>query len=685
LTYRPIDLFFWRLHLMGAIFYMVFTGKKHFLIFVILLLVILGFSFSAQAQEETDKIYVMEPIEIKGNRILDLITNPFLESTGLELSTTTINQAEIERQGSKTLTDAMQYVPGAWIETRGRKVKQFFSVRGQKYPYPEYALDGAWQREFYELPYFFSSADIEKIEIIRSSAALLTGLSGLAGVINIIPKEYIKPETTSEVEYGTFDTYRFHISHGATVGKTSYAVGLGSYHTDGLKDKYAVENISNFYGDIKWRPVNTLTIKTELFQLYGMRELAKAEPPADPSLQNALEKFDPTNTTMFNLKTDFHPNSKANTSLLMYYSNRDDTFVTETKTPYTVSNELDFEWGANLIQSLLISNSNVLRFGGLYNHWVAPNGKRFYVGRRCDLETFSAVMVDEQQLGKLNINAGLRWYKNYIKDYGAFNIEGTAGKFKDVAQIEDQWEPSVFSGSFGIAYHVLRNLSLNLNLASGYIQPRFGTLDMNLEIPKNERRIKLDSGFRVVSNKIGSISLVGFVTQQKDAITLSGNTKEINGRIMELYMNQKKDQIGLELDTQSVPILGIAEPFLNLTAMRSRSESEGEMKRDETTPQFILNSGIYMSKSSIDFNFLWKYVSSYENTRFLPTIKGQPLVPEQLGKFHCLNAIIGWSFGKKHQTRAYIEIQNLLDKKFSTVVGYPDFGRAITVGIKSAV
>ncbi|MEK7400323.1 MAG: TonB-dependent receptor plug domain-containing protein, partial [Candidatus Poribacteria bacterium] len=605
--------------------------SKSFLISAILSLVFFGFMFSTQAQEETEKIYVMEPIEVKINRILDLMANPFLESAGLELSTTTINQAEIERQGAKTLTDAMQYVPGAWIETRGRKVKQFFSVRGQKYPYPEYALDGAWQREFYELPYFFSSADIEKIEIIRSSAALLTGLSGLAGVINIIPKEYKKPQTTSEIEYGSFDTYRFHISHGSAVGKTSYAVGLGSSHTDGPKDRYAVENITNFYGNIKWRPIDALTIKTELFHLYGMRELAKAEPPADPNLQNALEKFDPINTTMFNFITDFHPNNKANTNLLMYYGNRDDTFVTETKTPYAVNNELDFEWGANLIQSLLISNGNVLRFGGLYNHWVAPNGKRFYVGRRCDLETFSAVMVDEQQIGKLNINAGLRWYKNYIKDYGAFNIEGTAGKFKDVAQTEDQWEPSVFNGSFGIAYYVLRNLSLNLNLASGYIQPRVGTLDIQLETPKNERRTKLDSGFRVMSSKIGSISLVGFVIQQKDAITLSGITKEINGRIMELYMNQNKDQIGLELDAQSTPIFGIAESFFNFTAMRSHSESEGKMKSDEQVPQFILNTGIYASKSNIDFNLLWKYVSSYESTRFLATVKGQPIVPEPLG------------------------------------------------------
>jgi len=652
---------------------------------IILLIIMLNVAYlqaeESQDQEKTEKVYVMEPITVQIDRMLDLMEYLISESPGLELSSSIVNQAEIEHQGAKTLVEAMQYIPGAWIETRGRKVKQFFSVRGQKYPYPEYALDGAWQREFYELPYFFSSSDIEKIEVVRSSAALLTGLSGLAGVINIVPKEYEKPETTSEMEYGTFDTHRFHVSHGSKINNISYAVGLGSYHTEGPKDKYSTENMTNFYGNIKWHPINTLSVKTELFHLYGMRQLTKAEPPADPNLQNAIERFDPINTTIFNSNINFHPNRKSVTNLLIYYSNRDDNYVVETKTPYTNTNELDFEWGANLIQSLLISSDNVLRFGGNYNHWVAPNGKRFYVGRRCDLETFSAVAVDEQKLGKLNLNAGLRWYKNYIQNYGAFNIEGSAGQFKSVAQIEDQWEPSIFNGSIGASYLVSQNLSFNLNIASGYIQPRVGALDENLDTPKNERRTKLDLGFRIAHQKIGSISLVGFATQQKDAIGLSGKTKEVNGRIMELYMNRNKDQIGLELDTQSAPIFNIAEPFFNFTAMRPRSGSEGKMELDEETPQYIMNCGIYAANSNVDFNIFWKYVSSYQSTRFLPSVKNQPLIPETLGNYHCLNIVAGWSFGKKHQTKAYVEIRNVLDKKFSTVIGYPDFGRTITVGI----
>jgi outer membrane receptor protein involved in Fe transport len=118
----------------------------------------------------------------------------------------------------------MSYIPGGLTETRGRQVKQFFSVRGQKYPYPDYALNGIWQQEFEELPYFISASDIEKIEVVRSSAALLTGLSGIEGLINITTREYTSPETTLELEYGSFNS-----SHSSSGGKIGFSAAGAGY------------------------------------------------------------------------------------------------------------------------------------------------------------------------------------------------------------------------------------------------------------------------------------------------------------------------------------------------------------------------------------------------------------------------------------------------------------------------
>ncbi len=108
-------------------------------------------------------VILLSPVTVMGKRNRNVIAIPSLESPALEISTSFIAQREIKRQGAKTLIEAMKYVPGALIETRGRKVKQFFSIRGQRYPYPDYAVNGAWQREFLETPYFLSANDIERI------------------------------------------------------------------------------------------------------------------------------------------------------------------------------------------------------------------------------------------------------------------------------------------------------------------------------------------------------------------------------------------------------------------------------------------------------------------------------------------------------------------------------------------
>lgn len=635
-----------------------------------------------EEKEQKEKTYVLEPIEVRGKRARDLLAEPMLESPGLELSTTVVNEYEIEKQGAKSIIDALEYVPGAWVETRGRKVKQFFSVRGQKYPYPGYAVDGTWQREFHEMPYFFSATDIERIEVIRSSAALLKGPSGLAGIVNIIPKKYRNPETSTEMEYGTFDTYRFHMSHGATVKDLSYAIGLGAHHTEGPEGKNAAEGMTNFRGSVDWRPMKKLSVRTNLFHIYGKREMARAEPPAASKFREGTEKFDPFQATLANAKAYYRPNEKASTELLLHYTDRHHTFISEDDTSHESNREWDYEWGMNLIQSLSFLKNNVIRAGGFYNHWIAPEGKRFYAGNRCDLETVSAVVVDEHKFGSLSLNAGLRWAKTYMNEYAkareAFNVGSGPKLFRKLISVTDEWQPSVLNGSIGAAYNLSKRISLNFNLAAGQIQPREGALDVNGKEPKNEKRVKLDGGVQATQKGIGQLSVVGFYTQRKDAIVFSGESKEVEGQIMEFYMNRDQDRLGVEFEARSVPLLNSAQFFLNVTAMKSRAESEGEMTRNKELPQLIMSGGIYASKSKLDLNIFGKFISSYESTRFVPKTKG----PQPLGDFFTLNATAGWSFGEKDLTKIYLEGKNLTDEKFYTVVGYSDFGRRITIGLR---
>jgi len=631
----------------------------------------------------------MQPIAVFGKawdgpQERNIIEKPNLESPGLEIITSTVTRRQIKKQGSKTLIEAMKFIPGALIESRGRKVKQFFSVRGQRYPYPDYAINGAWQREFLETPYFFAATDIERIEIIRSSAALLTGLSGLAGVINIVTREYNQPETMVELEAGSFGTARTHISHGAKVGNVAYATGVGFRHTDGPDQKHAVEEMSNFYGSVHWYPTKKLDIRFNLFHLNGRRELALAEPPAAARFQTELWTFEPFRTTLSNLKLFYQPTQRLSTQLQLYYTDRNPTAIAEDFENHQITrtSEPDYEWGINLIQSVSWFTNNVLRFGGLYNHWLAPNGKRFYSGKRCDLETYSAVVVDEHRFGRLTVDAGLRWARTYLDEYGAFNINGSSKGFNNVVPVQDEWEPSIFQTSLGARYNLTSQLSLYSNLAAGGINPRRGSLDVNLQTPQNERRLKLDAGLRIRYPALGQFALTTFLVEQKNALVLSGQTAEKDNRIMELYQNRDQDQAGIEIEARLSPVYNLVEAFFNFTAMRSRAKIADEMVRNKELPQLIGSGGIYTQFHGFALTLLGKYVSSFESIRFVANSAANPATPKPLGDFLTLDLTAGWTLGQRPQIRTYLEFRNLTNKKYSTVVGYPDFGRRFTLGVR---
>ncbi len=623
-------------------------------------------------------LYVIEPMEIRGTAPRDVIAEPSTEAAALEITKSVVTGEDIERQGAKNIVEALDYVPGAWVETRGRKVKQFFSVRGQKYPYPEYAIDGALFREFHEVPYFFSTADIDRIEVLRSSAAMLSGVSGLTGIVNIVPKTYTKPETSWDIEYGSFDTYRGRLSHGATVGKATYSLSVDTPHTNGPDGKNAAENMSNFKASLSFKPRNDLDISANIFHINGRRELRRAEDPAASKFQQTVERFDPFRTTFANLKTLYHPDDKKSTELQLFYADRNHVFQNDTSDGHTANSEHDFEWGLNLIQSYALTENNTLRGSIYYNHWMAPNGKRFFAGKKCDLHRYSATVADEHRIGRLTLDGAIRLERTYIEDYGAFGINGSAKGFGKVTPITDEWEPIMLNASMGAAWHMSPALSLFANAVVGEIKARDGSRDINGDTPSNERRIKLDLGVRTFNSRFGEASIAAFLSRQDDAIVLSGKTETYNGQIMELYLNRDQYTNGIELDTKSTRLFNVARFFLNATVMNPEMKTDDGWKENKEMPGFIGSAGVNADYQRYDLSIYLKHVSEYESTRFA----ADSSVPVDLGDYTTVNMTAGVRLYGRPATRIYLEIKNLTDEEFSTVVGFPDFGRTYTVGLR---
>jgi len=625
---------------------------------------------------------IQESVTVRTRSPLQILDTPQDEPVVLQGSISSIDSIQIEKQGAKTIVDALTFVPGGWVETRGRKVKQFVSVRGQKYPYPEYSVDGVIFREFHEVPYFFSTADVERVEILRSSASLLQGFTGLAGVVDIVPRRYEERKTSWLVEYGSRNSYRVQVSHGQQIGDISYGLGLGGSREGGPEDRRGDENMLNLFGNFGWQVIPTLSIHTNFFHLQGKRELVQANDPARGRFQTAVETFDPIQTSVLTFKTLYKPKEWATTQFTLGYSNRKNTFIVETDQGPQATPDYDSEWNLNLIQSLALSDDNVLRIGANYNNWIAPYGKRFYVGRRTHLETVSFSTVDEHSFGCLVLDGGFRYQRTYINEYGAFNIDGSGGAFQNVDPIRDTWDSPQLSGSLGATYFLTNRVALRGNFLTGAIEPRTGTLveieEDVFETPKTEHRTMVDAGIQANKDEIGEFSVVGFYVRQSDAIVLSGDTveDELTGSFIELYKNQDQGTKGIEFEYKSRPLFEKINFQFNLTVMNPRARNDtGSMERDIEKPRVIIGSGILGKQWKLDYNFFWKYVSGYESNRFASEF-------HPLGNFHTFNLTLGHPLGKYENTRVYLELTNLTDNRYSTVVGYPDYGRSLRIGIR---
>lgn len=254
-----------------------------------------------------------------------------------------------------------------------------------------------------------------------------------------------------------------------------------------------------------------------------------------------------------------------------------------------------------------------------------------------------------------------------------------------VTPVNDEWEPAIVQGSFGITYTVSEKFSAFVNSAAGNVKPRAGTLlDNNgeepVDEPNNETRYKLDAGILHNIGNGGKITITAFGVIQKNAIALSGTTyldNETNIR-RELYINRDQNQKGIEFEIISPELYNVIRPFFNITLMQSKMEDGEEIVVNKENPVLIANGGLYGKWKNFDLNILGKYVSPFENNRFVSASAG----PQPLGDFLNIDFNGGYTTNWNVPVRFYARVKNLTDKIYSTVNGYPDFGRMIFGGIQ---
>ncbi len=598
----------------------------------------------------------------------DLRQRPLTESPGLETATSVVGENQIEWQESYSVVDALQYVPGAWTEARGRTVKQFISVRGQTYPYPEYLVDGAYFREFHEMDYFLEAAALERVEVLRSSAVLLHGPGGMNGMINLVPKRYTGPETTLTQIYGSENLTRTQLTYGTGNERTSLGLGVGFRHTDGNKEMNAEENIANVHATLAHDVSDVLTLSVTHLAFFGNRELEKAEGTnVDPRFLTREDQFDPMRAYAFVGKAHYHPSDTAWTEVTGNYGLR--RFFGH-QTNQTGWLEEDVEYGARVVQGVRPCDANTLRVGTTFHRWRTPTGKRFYVGNPGDIRTWTAFVVDEHDFGRLLVNTGYRMTWEYIKQFGGFSVEGSAAGGLRNVMIEDEHAEPLGTYTLGGVYDLGQGWSLHGNVAWGQIASRPGMFTLAGDRPDAETRFKYDVGVRRAWDAFGEVAATVFYVDQQNAPLGQNATVRVNGERVQVFAAGDRRTVGAELEARSKRFACGTQFFVNTTLMTARREQGGRWRNDQEVPNLVVGAGVsQLVGRDWEISIFTKRVGDYENERFTANN-----VPEPLGDFTEVNAKVTRLFGDDRQHRAFLLVENLGGQHYRTVHGWPDPG-----------
>ncbi|MBL4850888.1 MAG: TonB-dependent receptor plug domain-containing protein, partial [Gammaproteobacteria bacterium] len=108
-------------------------------------------------------------------------------------SLSVVTAERIEEQGFRGIGDLLQYTPGVTVG-QGEGQRDQITIRGQN-TQADFFIDGLRDDAEYFRPFY----NVERVEVLRGSNALIFGRGGAGGVINRVSKTPVYDEEFSDV------------------------------------------------------------------------------------------------------------------------------------------------------------------------------------------------------------------------------------------------------------------------------------------------------------------------------------------------------------------------------------------------------------------------------------------------------------------------------------------------------
>ena len=159
---------------------------------------------------------------------------------------TVITAEEIAKTNAATVPDVLRLLPGVQVrDLTGSGNEQAVDIGGFGESADRHVAVVVNGRRINAVDMSYISwatipvENIERIEVLYGSGAVLYGDNAMGGVINIITKEATSEGVhgKAELSYGSFDTVRGSADLDVVSGRTSFHAGYGHQETDGYRDR----------------------------------------------------------------------------------------------------------------------------------------------------------------------------------------------------------------------------------------------------------------------------------------------------------------------------------------------------------------------------------------------------------------------------------------------------------------
>jgi iron complex outermembrane receptor protein len=634
--------------------------------------------------------------------------------------TTEVTQEEMQGTNSRTVAEALKYVPGVTVTT-GRKNQPDIRIRGLDQSNILVLIDGV---PYYETKYGMLDLnelpvdDVAKIEVIKGDASVLYGPNALAGVINIITKKPTeKLSAAATFEAGENGADKVSVSHGLKVGIFNYWLNYVHQKSNGwrMSDDFepvvgtivrkpggttnevledgGFRNNSDFRTDSVWAKFGIEpTPDSEYYLNFHYINREKGSPasivtdtifPQRPAFSQfaRIPRYD-------DWGIDLSGQQKLSDRLTLkgklFYHNHLDDYASYSDQTYTqqiaLSRFEDYLAGGILSADFRPADWNIVRFAFNYRGDSHKERDDTYLPFADSFSYTGSVALENEfnKVKNLSVVAGA--------SYDWFNVttakrnvtDSTTGDFLTQEDLPTPGLMTEFDPMIGATYNLNGSTRLFGSVAR---KVRFPTLEQlyssksgNIDL-KPQKSINYTLGVSKSFCDYASGELAFFYYDISDFIT-----RDAPGTLG-VYRNFGKiGMVGFELSGQVNPLKDL---FLSAayTFNDASDKSEGRVTDDVL---FVPQHKVDISASYIVPRIITKiqlnalFLSDSFNQ--LPTPQNPDQEVIKTGEHFVVNARISKSF-LKNRCEAYVAINNIFDSDYNSEWGFPGQGRNFYAGV----